>query len=26
MAEDKKRLKQLLKLDPSEICRRQCQK
>ena len=25
IAEDKKRLKQLLKLDPSEICRRQCQ-
>ena len=26
IAEDQKRLKQLLKLDPSEICRRQCQK
>ncbi len=26
IADDAKRLKQLLKLDPSEICRRQCQR
>lgn len=26
IAEDKKRLNRLLKLDPSEICRRQCQR